>query len=135
MADPRRTPWPSSVLATEVPAHEDFVASLRAMTRAAAALADLPVDAVEDLQMAVDEAATVLLPLVAPEGDRRLRATFEVSTSGLAIELRARCRPGEQVDRSGLAWMMLTALDAGVDVIEHDDEVAIAIGRTGPAGD
>jgi len=134
VADPRRTPWPSSVLATEVPAHEDFVASLRAMTRAAAALADVAVDHVEDLQMAVDEAATVLLPLVAPDGDRRLRATFEVGTAGLAIELRARCRPGGRVDRSGLAWMMLTALDSEVTVVERDGEVAITVGRAGPAG-
>jgi serine/threonine-protein kinase RsbW len=102
------------------------------MTRAAAALADLAVDDVEDLQMAIDEAATVLLPLVAPDGDRRLRATFEVGTSGLSIELRARCRAGERVDRSGLAWMMLTALDAEVDVVESDDEVAIAVGRARP---
>jgi len=120
--------WPASYTAVTVPAHPDFVASIRAMARATAVLADLSLDDVEELQIAVDEAAALLLPLADASG-RWLRARFEVESGRLVTKLDMSCRAGRGVDRSGLAWMMLTAIDPGVVVTEDGGTVTITIVR------
>jgi serine/threonine-protein kinase RsbW len=122
--------WPSGSVTLEVPAHEDFVAAIRGMTRSLAVLGDLAVDDVEELQMAIDEAATLLLPIVDPDHDGGLRTTFDVAPGTLRLTLTACCRPGETVDRDGLAWMMLTALDPGAAVTVQGPEISIAVGRS-----
>jgi serine/threonine-protein kinase RsbW len=123
-------PWPSSGVAVEVPAHVDFVATIRAVTRSMAVLSDLSIDDVEELQMAVDEAATLLLPLVDPGLGRRLRVSFEVADGKVGIALSTACVPGGSVDRSGLAWMLLSTLDPDVSVEARDGEIAIAVSRS-----
>lgn len=122
--------WPSSNATVTVPAHADFLASVRAMTRAMAALADVALDDVEELQMAVDEAAILLLPLVDESGERSLTAEFEVEDSCVQVALSAACRPDAAVDRLGLPWVMLSAIDPGVQVSERGaGELAITITR------
>jgi serine/threonine-protein kinase RsbW len=119
----------ASTVELEVPARGDFVASIRAMTRSAAVLSDLPVTDVEELQIAVDEAATLLLPLVDEARSPRLRASFGIAQTQLAITLRAECTPGTSIDRAGLAWRMLAALDPDVSVARQDGAIAISIRR------
>jgi serine/threonine-protein kinase RsbW len=125
--------WPSSASTVRVPAHPDFVSSIRSMTRAMAVLADLTLDDVEELQMAVDEAAILLLPLVgeAPYvgGEPFLVADFEVQDGCLGVVLSAPCADGSVVDRTGLPWVMLSAIDPDVTVRTGEDTVAIAITR------
>lgn len=125
-------PWPSSFTAMTVPAHRDFVASIRALARSSAVLADLSLDDVEELQIAVDEAATLLLPLVDPEA-KWLTARFDIEPSRLLTSLSLHCRLGERVDRSGLAWLMLTAIDPDLIVTEDGPVVTMTItrGRSG----
>lgn len=120
---------PSGELMLRVPAHRDFVASIRAMTRSAAVLCDLTVDDVEDLQMAVDEAATVLLPLVDDATRSALEATFDITDGGLRISIAVPCADGAAVDRTGLAWAMLTALDPDVSEARDGSNIAISISR------
>jgi serine/threonine-protein kinase RsbW len=124
--------WPGNYTAVTVPAHRDFVASIRALTRSSAALADLTLDDVEELQIAVDEAATLLLPLVDPAA-RWLRARFDIAPGRLLTNLSLDCRPGYRLDRSSLAWVMLTAVDPGVAIVEDGSHVTITIerGRSG----
>ena len=123
------TQWPTPSVELVVPAHEDFVAPIRALTRSAAVLADMSADDVEELQMAIDEAATLLLPLVDAD-DKKLHATIDVGVGTVRIALRARCMPGAKVDESNLAWTLLRALDAGVTVSEHGSDLSIAISRS-----
>lgn len=129
MVAPDKSAWPSSVAALEVPAHPDFVASVRAMTRAMAVLGDMTLDDLEELQMAVDEAAILLLPLVDREGRQTLRARFAVEDGGLRVTLGVQCRDGCAIDSDGLPWMMLAALDPDVSVTTEDDEISIGIHR------
>lgn len=121
--------WPSSSASVEVPAHPDFVASVRAMTRAMAVLGDMTLDDLEELQMAVDEAAILLLPLVHGDGRHYLRADYEIEDGGLRVTLSVPCREGESVDREGLPWMMLVALDPDVAVTSQSHETSIGIHR------
>jgi serine/threonine-protein kinase RsbW len=122
-------PRPSSEMVLAVPAHHDFVASIRALTRSAAVLSDLALEDVQELQMAVDEAATLLLPLVDPDADRQLRVRLAVEEAGLRVTMAARCRAGAEVDQTGLAWVMLSALDPEVAVTAGGGEIAIAMHR------
>lgn len=128
--------WTLAPIDVAVPAHRDFVAAIRAVARSSAALADLAVDDVEELQLAVDEAATLLLPLVEPGEDGRLAARFEVAERRVGVRLSAACRPGAEVDTAGLPWIMLLGLDPEVEVTreDHDDPartvLAIAVART-----
>lgn len=121
--------WPSSEIRVSVPAHPDLVTAIRAMTRSAAALSDLDADDVEDLQIAVAEAAALLLPLVDPAGDRNLSATFRIEPARLGVTVSALCTPGAAVDRGALAWLMLTALDDQATVDEDAGALSITIGR------
>lgn len=121
---------PSGSVTLSVPAHRDFVAGIRALTRSTAMLCDLTVDDVEDLQIAVDEAATLLLPLVDERGDKQLRADFEVGPGHLRITLVVQRHADTMPDRKGLAWAMLSALDADVSVNADGSDVAIAMSRS-----
>jgi serine/threonine-protein kinase RsbW len=126
-------PWPSSGMTLEVPAHQDFVAAIRAMTRSAAVLSDLAIEDVQELQMAVDEAATLLLPLVDPGAGHGLRVHLEVAPAELGITIGACCRAGSAVDQTGLAWIMLSALVPEVEVARDGADIAIAIHRVSRA--
>lgn len=129
MVSPDSTPWPTSRTSLEVPAHPDFVAPIRAMTRAMAVLADVALEDAEDLQMAVDEAAILLLPIVDGATAPTLAADFEVETGLVRVSLAATCRRDAEVDRSGLSWAMLSAIDPEISVQHQDGQVAIAITR------
>jgi len=118
--------WPSSSATVTVPAHPDFVASIRAMTRAMAVLADLALEDAEALQMAVDEAAILLLPVIDPE-EQALRAAFDVVAGSVHVVLSGRASEGSAIDRTGLPWMMLSAIDVGVDVRRDGQDLAIAV--------
>lgn len=126
---PESAAWPSSSTVVEVPAHPDFVASIRAMTRAMAVLGDMTLDDVEELQMAVDEAAILLLPLVAPDGGQRMRASFDVEDGGLSITLAVCGVAGASVDRGGLPWMLLSALDPEAVVTVEGADLRIGLHR------
>lgn len=118
-----------------VPAAAEYVASIRAVTRSVCALADLPVDAVEELQIAVDEAATLLLPLVDPSGHGDLASEFTVRAADLSVSLSVETAPDLDVDRSGMAWIMLTGLDPDVRVHRDGSTLSITIGRVHPGVD
>jgi hypothetical protein len=122
------TPWPTSRTSLQVPAHPDFFAPIRAMARAMAALADVSLEDAEDLQMAVDEAAILLLPLVDSVAPM-LSVDFELEPGLVCLFLAADCRPGAEVDRSGLPWAMLAALDPEAAVQSQGDRVTIAVSR------
>jgi hypothetical protein len=130
MVSPVSASWPAARTTLCVPAHPDFVASIRAMTRAMAVLADVALEDVEELQMAVDEAAILLLPLVDEAADRCFNADFEVEPGRLRVVLSATCRPGSSVDRTGLSWAMLSAIDADAEVQAQGDELVVAVSRS-----
>jgi len=118
--------WPSSSATVTVPAHPDFVASVRAMTRSMAVLADLALEDAEALQMAVDEAAILLLPVIDPE-QQTMTAIFEVVEGAVQVVLSGASPEGSDIDRAGLPWMMLTAIDTDVDVRRDGQDLAIAV--------
>ncbi|MGN6161365.1 MAG: hypothetical protein ACTHOG_06615 [Marmoricola sp.] len=110
-----------------VPPSPEFFATIRAVARTASALADLNVIDIEELQIAVSEAATLLLP-IATDGSS-LEISVDVEPGHVRIDLAAVCKDGAEVDTSGLAWMMLTGLDPDVRVSRDGATTSIAIER------
>ena len=127
--------WGSETIEIDVPAHPDFVATIRSVTRSAAALADLTVSDVEELQIAVDEAAVLLLPLVDSTVTRSLHARVGIAPAKVGVELSTVCRPREEVDTTGMAWIMLTGLDPDVRLTREGDTVSIAMERVRSGSD
>lgn len=121
-------PWPSNTTTVSVPAHPDFVASIRSMVRSTAVVADLALEDVEELQIAVNEAAALLLPLTDPESDALLSARLQVDPGRLSVRMSVAGRDGALIDRQSLAWMMLNTMYPDLQVTE-DREPGIEVSR------
>ncbi len=106
-----------------VPASSAYVVLMRTAAAALAARADFPLDRLDDLRLAVDEAAALLIADAAPGSP--LTCTMRGyagpgGSRGLLVHLSTISTSGRTPDRSGFAWAVLTALvdevDARVDV-------------------
>jgi serine/threonine-protein kinase RsbW len=107
-------------IVVSVPARADVVHVLRAVVASVGARLDLPIDDVEELRIAVDEAAALLLHLHAPTG--RLTATVSVEAGSLSIRIASDAAvsgdwppPGTE---DAWPWLVIAGLtdDAGFDV-------------------
>ena len=58
-----------------------------------------------------------------------LSADFEVDSGCVAVVVSVAGRPGVTVDRTGLPWVMLSAIDPEAEVRSDDGVLAIAISR------
>jgi len=95
-----------------LPADAAYLSVLRTTAAALAARLDVSVDEVDDVRIAVDEAASMLLQGVVPGSDgaagAALEVSFELSARQLVVEVSgpARTLP----ERGGVAWSVLEAL-------------------------
>lgn len=94
-----------------VPARSDLLALLRTVVADLAARQGFSYDAIDDLRIAVSEAATFLLGAASPAS--RLQLRISSSTNGLKVGLStdapAEVWPPPGADRT-LAWQVLSAL-------------------------
>lgn len=84
------------------------VSLARTMAAAMAARADLPIDQLEDVRLAVDEAVSQVV-LAAPAGGL-VELTFVETAEGLDIAVTAPCTSTEPPPTDTFSWMVLTAL-------------------------
>jgi serine/threonine-protein kinase RsbW len=107
-------------IAVSIPARADVVHVLRAVVASVGARLDLPIDDVEELRIAVDEAAALLLHVHSPTG--RLTATLSVDSGRLSIRIASDADvPGDWPPpgiESAWPWLVILGLtdDAGFDV-------------------
>jgi serine/threonine-protein kinase RsbW len=111
-----------------VPARSDYIGLLRSMVGRVAAHLRLPIDAIDDLQIAVDEAFALLLPLAA-----------EPKTAALELDpsrewLRATLRMPVDVSRwppqgleGSLAWKVIEGLTDEAEVDARGGEAAVIL--------
>ena len=90
-----------------VPAHPDYVGLIRSAAAHIAAHADLTLDAIDDLRLAVDEAFAVLIAHQPETG--RVAVTFHIHDDSLKIEMTGPASSPDP-DRNSFAWTVLTAL-------------------------
>lgn len=105
----------SDLVQLELPADPAYLGVVRTACAGLGARLDLTLDEIEDLRIAVDEACTLVLPPGAAGHDVRvrLRATFSVSASSLAVRVQG---PNPLLpDGSSYAWAVLEALAGDVD--------------------
>lgn len=114
-------------ISLSVPAQPDYVHVLRSLTAGIAAQMDFPVDDIEDLRLAVDEACAYLLAYDPDARRMTLRIdAFHGSVSVVASLARdgvpARARTGS---RQGVIWHILSALTDEARFEEAGDGPAI----------
>ncbi len=125
----RRTGSPASRARVAVPAHPDFVAIVRGAVRSAAVVADLTYEDVEELQIAVNDAAALLLALDEHHADAELAVDIDIDPGRVGLRLSVPGYSGTSLDRESLAWMVLSTIAPDVEVVQ-DRDVAIEFSRT-----
>lgn len=109
----------------DLPARSDLLALLRTVVADLAARRGFSYDAIDDLRIAVSEAATFLLAAASPAS--RLQLRISPSRDGLAVGISTdavtEAWPPPGADRT-LAWQVLSALT---------DEAALALDDGTPA--
>jgi serine/threonine-protein kinase RsbW len=99
----------STTIRLAVPADPAWVVLVRTTATACCARLDFDVDRLEDVRLAVDEVAALLITQAQPGTD--LACAFTPFDDGrLEIELRARSTQGALPPTDTFAWAVLTAL-------------------------
>ena len=101
-------------IALRIPAQAEYLHITRAVVGAAALRLDLTYEALDDLRLAVDEAATRLLLTPGTHIDVRIIPRGRVIEVRLSTDSAREAFPDEE-ERTALAW---TLMDALVDEVE-----------------
>ncbi|MEJ5914161.1 ATP-binding protein [Pseudokineococcus sp. 1T1Z-3] len=112
------SPRPTGTVALRLPADPAFLSVLRTTAASLAARLDLTLDEVEDLRIAVDEAAALVLGDGRPGADpgpAHLEAVFDLTPARLTAVVSG---PATSLPASGeVAWAVLEALVGQVEVL------------------
>ena len=106
-------PRPGERTALKVPARSAYLGLVRTVVAAVAAAADFSVDDIEDLRMAADEAAALMMS--GAHRDAVLHLMIEVGEHDLAISVTAPST-GVTISTDSFAWTVLSTL---ADTAEH----------------
>lgn len=108
-----------------LPADGAFVAVLRTATTGLAARLDFTLDDLEDLRIAVGEAAALVLETAQPGTD--LTARFWLQPGVLTIAVSAPALNPQRPDPSSFAWTVLTTLSARATARTETDLLEITL--------
>jgi serine/threonine-protein kinase RsbW len=122
----------------EVPADSAYVGVVRSLVAGVAARLDLDLDQVEDLRLAVSEAASLVLGSASGE-DPTMRARATVQPDGLHITLAVPTTTQSPPSATAFAWTVLDALTDSVEADVRDGWLQVSLRVSGdpavPAGD
>lgn len=110
-----------------IPATSPYVVLIRAAVSAMCARLDFTIDRIEDVKLAVDEAAALIL------GDAEAGAALDVrftpdAPDGLRVEMSAQTVHGRSLQRDSFTWTVLTALvDEVVATVSADRRLTVAL--------
>ncbi|MGH8792746.1 MAG: ATP-binding protein [Stackebrandtia sp.] len=121
------------VLLLDVPSTADFLPALRTATAGLATRLEFGLDAIEDLRVAVDEAAGLLMT-AASDDDATLRCRFDVTATDLHITIEG-SDIGPLPHRRSLDWGVLEALAGSVGIDAADGVTTIRLSQKRPSGD
>ena len=115
-----------------VPASSAYVVLIRAAVSAMCARLDFTIDRIEDVKLAVDEAAALLLS-DAPQGADLYVDFTPDAPDGLLVSMTAATIHGRSLQRDSFTWTVLTALvDEVVATVSasRDLTVSLAVHRS-----
>jgi serine/threonine-protein kinase RsbW len=92
-----------------IPAEGAYVVLIRAAVSAMCARLDFTIDRIEDIKLAVDESAALLLSDAAPGAELDVRFTPD-APDGLRVEMSCQTVHGRSLPRESFTWTVLTAL-------------------------
>jgi len=110
---------PTNTLPVEIKIAADLgqLSLLRALAETVALLADLTLDDVADLRLAIDEVATILILAAVPEST--LRCEFAAANTGLLLRVSATSARPELPDKQSFGWHVLTTLTDRIDAVQQ----------------
>jgi serine/threonine-protein kinase RsbW len=114
-----------SVVELSVPARTSYVSLIRSATAAICAQADFTVDALDDLRLAVDEAAALVMSDAPPDSDISTR--WQVTGPTVLIDISCPTTTGAPVAKNTFAWTVLTALVEDVACEVSDGQLHIRL--------
>lgn len=110
-----------------VPANSAFVVLIRAAVSAMCARLDFTIDRIDDVKLAVDEAAALLLSDASEDATLDIRFTPD-APDGLRVEMTAPTVHGRSLERDSFTWTVLTALvDEVVATVSADRNLTISL--------
>jgi serine/threonine-protein kinase RsbW len=126
-----------AVIRVAVPARADVLHLLRSVTATVGARMSMPLDDVEELRIAVDEAATLLLDRSERPGGslqleltcmhRSLRGSVRLDTAGAA--------EGDDDVRGSWPWRVISGMTDEASIERSDGGMAIVFAKTTPGSD
>lgn len=119
---------PVRLVEVVVDAVADQVPLLRSVAADVAIRGDFDLDAIEDLRMAVDEAAALLVGCAAPGA--RLSCALRLDARRVHVRLTVDARPDAHVERTSMGWQILTALATELTAETDDGRLTIELART-----
>lgn len=108
-----------------LPAEGAYVSVLRTTTAGLAARLDFTLDDIEDLRMAVGEAAAMVLESAAPGAD--VVAKFWLGARQMTVAVSTRSTGEVRIDKESFGWQVLTTLAAAASASTTDDRLEITL--------
>lgn len=112
------------------PANGSYQVLARAAVAAVCARLDYPLDRLDDVKLAIDEACSLLLSDAKPQSDLHVELTPH-SGGGLDLVVTATTNRGKAPRRHTFAWTVLAALVESVSAETSDDDVVTIRMRAG----
>ncbi len=122
----------SGEVTLSVPAHGAFLSLVRTATAGIGARLDLTIDEIEDLRIAVDEAAAILLPGAVPGAT--LDVLFVLAPRTLTITLLTETGDAPPPDQTGFGWTVLAALAGSVEARHEEGRTSIVLTHRSEVG-
>ncbi len=116
------------VVVMQVSADASELPPLRLVAADLAARADFDLDTVEDLRLAVDEAASELVAVAA--AGAALKCTFYLDTERMEVISSVPAKPGSSVRQDSFGWRVLTMLVDEVRVTREQNSDPPVVGIT-----
>ncbi|MEI7058656.1 anti-sigma factor [Nocardioides sp. CCNWLW239] len=108
-----------------LPAEGAYVSVLRTTTAALAARLDFTLEDIEDLRMAVSEAAAICLECASEGAD--LHIVFDIGEDTIGVTVTTTCDAEAEIDETSFAWQVLTTLARDVTAVPAGDQLKISL--------
>lgn len=122
----------SDTVTLTIPSDTAYVAMARSVAASMSARADLPIDQLEDVRLAVDEALSQVIADAPPGSD--ITCTYTVDGADLSIMVAGASVSGEVPSTGTFSWIVLRALvdHVSADVADGALTLHLRVSRTVP---